>query len=118
MQKNREKTIAKAIGKAIARKRTEKGLTQENVAEKLNIGNEAVSRIERGTVIPNVIRLVELAEIFECGTDELLMESSLRSVDNARYLHELFEKLSEQDKIFLLDMMTALATRFSNSNKV
>ncbi len=117
MQKNREKTIAKAIGKAIARKRTEKGLTQENVAEKLNIGNEAVSRIERGTVIPNVIRLVELAEIFECGTDELLMGSSLRSVDNARYLHELFDKLSEQDKIFLLDMMTALATRFSNSNK-
>lgn len=34
MQKNKEKAIAKAIGRAIAKKRTEKGLTQEDVAEK------------------------------------------------------------------------------------
>lgn len=117
MQKTREKAIAKAIGKAIAKKRMEKGLTQENVAEKLNIGNEAVSRIERGTVIPNIIRLVELAEIFGCGTDELLMESSPRSMDNARYFHQLFEQLSDEDKAFLQDMMTSLARRLSTDVK-
>ncbi len=111
MQKNREKAIAKAIGKAIAAKRMEKGLTQENVAEKLNIGNEAVSRIERGTVIPNIIRLVELAEIFGCGTDELLMEASPRAMDNAKYLYELLEKLSDDDKVFLQEMMVSLAKK-------
>lgn len=116
MQKNKEKAIAKAIGRAIAKKRTEKGLTQEDVAEKLNIGNEAVSRIERGTVIPNVVRLVELAEIFECGTDELLIESRLRSMDHAKYLYELFERLNEQDKALLLHLMTTLAERLDPDN--
>ena len=116
MQKNKEKAIAKAIGRAIAKKRTEKGLTQEDVAEKLNIGNEAVSRIERGTVIPNVVRLVELAEIFECGTDELLIESRLRSMDHAKYLYELFERLNEQDKALLLHLMTTLAERLGPDN--
>ncbi|WP_332880110.1 helix-turn-helix transcriptional regulator [Oxalobacter aliiformigenes] len=37
-----------------AKKRMEKGLTQENVAEKLNIGYEAVSRIERGKQSPRI----------------------------------------------------------------
>lgn len=118
MQKNKEKAIAKAIGRAIAKKRTEKGLTQEDVAEKLNIGNEAVSRIERGTVIPNVVRLVELAEIFECETDELLIESRLRSMDHAKYLYELFERLNEQDKALLLHLMTTLAERLGPDNRL
>lgn len=36
--------INKRIGKAIAKYRQERGLTQEQVAEILQIGNEAVSR--------------------------------------------------------------------------
>lgn len=111
MQKNKKNAIAKAIGKAIAQKRTEKGLTQEDVAEKLNIGNEAVSRIERGTVIPNVVRLVEMADIFECATDELLIKSRLRSMDNAKYLYDIFVRLKEEDRIMLLEIMTNLAER-------
>ncbi len=88
MQKKREKAIAQAVGKAIAKKRMEKGLTQENVAEKLNIGYEAVSRIERGIVTPNIVRLVELAEIFDCEIDELLMNAALRPADHARHFQE------------------------------
>ena len=71
----------------------------------------SVSRIERGTVIPNIIRLVELAEIFGCGTDELLMEASPRAMDNAKYLYELLEKLSDDDKVFLQEMMVSLAKK-------
>ena len=106
-RKNREK----AIGKAIARKRMEKGLTQENVAEKLNIGYEAVSRIERGIVTPNIVRLVELAEIFDCEIDELLMNATLRQVDHARHFQELFEPLSEQDRVLLMNIVTGLVER-------
>ncbi|WP_233118502.1 helix-turn-helix domain-containing protein [Aggregatibacter actinomycetemcomitans] len=54
--------INKRIGKAIAKQRQQSGYTQEQVAEMLEIGNEAVSRIERGLIMPNVVRLIELAE--------------------------------------------------------
>ena len=103
-RKNREKAIAK--------KRMEKGLTQENVAEKPNIGYEVVSRIERGTVTPNIVRLVELTEIFDCEMDELLMNAASRPADHARHLQELFEPLSEQDRVLLMNIATGLVERF------
>ena len=66
--------INRRIGRAIAQYRQRSGLTQEQVAEKLQIGNEAVSRMERGLIMPNVVRLLELAEIFDCTAAELLAE--------------------------------------------
>ncbi|MCE9864139.1 helix-turn-helix domain-containing protein, partial [Aeromonas caviae] len=39
--------LAKNVGKAIGRQRNQAGFTQEQVAEHLNIGMEAVSRMER-----------------------------------------------------------------------
>ncbi|EEO28253.1 helix-turn-helix domain-containing protein [Oxalobacter paraformigenes] len=117
MQKNKEKTIAQAMGKAIAQKRMEKGLTQENVAEKLNIGYEAVSRIERGTVIPNIVRLVELADIFECGIDELLIALSRRPINHANALLKRLEQLAEPDRELLLNVMTTLADRLAKGDK-
>ena len=117
MQKNKARSIARAVGKAIARKRLEKGLTQEKVAEKLNIGYEAVSRIERGTVVPNIVRLVELAEIFGCGTDELLTDAALSPADDAHRIQALFEPLSEQDRAFLMDMMVSLAEKLGADDK-
>lgn len=63
------------------------------------------------TVTPNIVRLVELAEIFDCETDELLMNAALRSADHARHLQELFGPLSEQDRVLLMNIVTALAER-------
>lgn len=39
--------LAKAVGRAIAYQRQQRGMTQEEVAERLQIGMEAVSRMER-----------------------------------------------------------------------
>ncbi|WP_163571098.1 helix-turn-helix domain-containing protein, partial [Klebsiella pneumoniae] len=57
--------LADMVGRAIARNRIASNLTQEQVAERLGIGNEAVSRMERGVVMPTVARLAELADIFQ-----------------------------------------------------
>ena len=79
--------INRRIGRAIAQYRQQSGLTQEQVAEKLQIGNEAVSRMERGLIMPNVVRLLELAEIFDCTAAELLADDVpfLRAVDRFNY---------------------------------
>ena len=64
MSKTESKQLAELVGQAIARQRLRCQLSQEQIAERLGIGSEAVSRIERGVVMPNVERLVELATIF------------------------------------------------------
>ena len=72
MSKTDAAQLAVAIGKIIAKRRQAKNLTQEQIAEILGIGSEAVSRIERGAVMPTIPRLIELADLFQCNVSDLL----------------------------------------------
>ena len=106
-----QKQLAVLVGRAISRQRTQRGLTQEEVAERLGIGTEAVSRIERGVVIPNIARLLEMAEIFGCGAAELLGEVSPLADDQARRVSRLLEPLARSDQRLVLDLVESLAIR-------
>ena len=111
MSKNKSKHLAELVGQAIARQRVRCKLNQEQVAEKLGIGSEAVSRIERGIVMPNIERLAELAAVFGCETADLLTEGSSRTEDQARRLYGLLSRLETHDRDFVLDMVERLVTR-------
>ncbi|UVL08339.1 helix-turn-helix domain-containing protein [Pseudomonas rhodesiae] len=111
MSKTKSKLLAELVGQAIARQRARCKLSQEQVAEKLGIGSEAVSRIERGIVMPNIERLVELSEIFGCETAELLTEGSSRPEDQTRRLYNLLFRLEPHDRDFVMDMVERLVTR-------
>ena len=104
--------LSKQVGLTIAKYRQQSGLTQNEVAEKLNIGYEAVSRMERGIVMPTVERLVELAEIFDCEAADLLKQSSNRVEDQSSQIKSLLSDLGEQDRLLLLDIITKLVNRF------
>lgn len=52
--------------------RKEKGLTQTELADKLNITNKAVSKWETGEAFPETAQLVPIAGIFGITVDELL----------------------------------------------
>lgn len=59
------------IGSFIALKRKEKKLTQEELASKLNISKNAVSKWERGLSLPDVSTMPLLCEILEITLNEL-----------------------------------------------
>lgn len=61
------------IGQNIARLRRMNSLTQEKLAEALGITAPAVSRWENGKALPDITLLPELAQIFDCTIDHLLM---------------------------------------------
>jgi transcriptional regulator with XRE-family HTH domain len=113
MPKTDSKQLAKLVGQAIARQRVRCMLSQEQVAEKLGIGSEAISRIERGIVMPNVERLVELAAIFGCETADLLTEGSSRPEDQARRLQGLLSTLNLDDRALVLEVVERLVERLS-----
>lgn len=60
------------VGCFLKELRQQKGLTQEQLAEKFNISNRSVSRWENGRNMPDISLLVELAEFYHVGMDELL----------------------------------------------
>lgn len=108
--------FAKQLGMTIAKYRQERGLTQEQIAEKLGMGNEAISRIERGVAMPALVRLIEFAEIFECNISELLVESSTRRQDEAEYLQMLFTKVSDKDRAFIIKSVESLIEHLTHQD--
>lgn len=61
------------IGKNIKRLRSEKKMTQNELSERLNISYQAVSKWERGVSLPDVSLLIDLANILETTTDNILL---------------------------------------------
>ena len=61
-----------SIGEVISTLRKEKGMTQKELADKLNITDKAVSKWERGISFPDTATIPKLAEILEVSVEELM----------------------------------------------
>ena len=59
---------------ALSRLRRERGLTQEELARRLYITRQAVSRWEQGTSEPSTTNLIKLARVFDLDPADLLRE--------------------------------------------
>lgn len=64
--------MEETIGKRIAARRKEKGYTQEEIAERLGITAQAVSKWENDTSCPDISLLPALAEMLGTTVDALL----------------------------------------------
>lgn len=60
------------IGSFLKQLRHEKGLTQEQLAEQLNISNRSVSRWETGRTLPDLSTLVALAAFYDVDVKEMI----------------------------------------------
>ncbi|MDR7021046.1 helix-turn-helix domain-containing protein [Aeromonas salmonicida] len=105
--------LAKRVGKAIACQRQLAGLTQEQVAEHLEIGGAAISRMERGLVVPTIVRLAELADLFGCELADLLRETSNRPTEQGIVLSQQLARLDDADRTLLLNIVTSLVSRLT-----
>lgn len=90
--------MAETMGQIIRRLRKERNLTQEELAEQLNISAPAVSKWENDTSMPDISQVVPLANLFGVPTDVLFgvygadheeevkvrLEEIFRMADNCR----------------------------------
>ncbi len=60
------------IGMFLKELRVEKNLTQEKLAELLGVTNRSVSRWENGNNMPDLSLLMEIADVYGVGVDEIL----------------------------------------------
>ncbi len=65
------------LGEKIALLRKKAGLSQEELAARLEISRQAVSRWETGSAQPDLEKVVELARLFSVTTDHLLLEDAI-----------------------------------------
>lgn len=81
------------VSEKILQLRKAKGFTQEDLAEKLGVSRQSVSKWESGQSVPELEKLVALSGIFEVTTDYLLKPSEL---DELSIKTEMLEKQQEE----------------------
>jgi len=69
-----DEKLKSQLGANIVMYRKRRGLTQAKLAERLNYSDKAVSKWERGESMPDVLTLVQLAELFDISVDELIRD--------------------------------------------
>lgn len=60
------------IGKKLKNARVKSGMTQENVAEKINVSRQTISNWENEKSYPDIICVIELSNLYSISLDVLL----------------------------------------------
>ena len=89
----------KKIGSFLKELRKEKGITQEELAERLYVSGRTVSRWETGTNMPDISLLVDIAEIFDVSIPEII---------NGERKNEIMEKEVKETVLKLTDYSEAM----------
>ena len=108
-----DEQVKARIGANIAFYRKQSGLTQAQLAEKLNYSDKAVSKWERGESIPDVLTLMQIADQFQVTVDDLLGDVNALP-DNPTTLERAMTQVSEKalrrkaNKNIILGLSTTL----------
>ncbi len=81
--------------------RKQKGLSQEELAERLHVVRQTISKWEKGLSIPDANLLIRIAEIFETSVSTLLGDTVEQSEDSnkvAEKLEQLNMLLAERNR--------------------
>ena len=65
------KTMAEYIQNTVYTLRTKKGLTQEDLAEKVGITRQTVISIEKGNYAPSVLLALKIASVFKVAVEDI-----------------------------------------------
>ena len=84
------------IGKFIAERRKKQGLTQVQLAEKLNITDRAVSKWETGRAMPDSSIMLELCEILSISVNDLLCGEVVKVENYNKKLEENLLEITRQ----------------------
>jgi len=91
-----DETAKYRIGANIASYRKRDGLTQAMLAEKLNYSDKAVSKWERGESIPDVLTMMQMAELFGITVNELVCDPNELPKNSDSKLEKAMTQVSEK----------------------
>ncbi len=80
------------IGEQIQRLRIEKGLTQERLAEMLEVSRQSISKWELGQAVPDVDKIIRMSRLFDVSTDTLLLTEAAakEAIQNPLHLGSIY----------------------------
>lgn len=86
------------LGKRLKQVRVEKGFSQAEVADFLNISRQSISRWETDKAYPDLDNLVELSKYYEVSIDEILTETKVLQHEINQKTEQMNQNMEEIEK--------------------
>lgn len=98
------------IGNKLNQLRKLSGMTQEQLAEKLNVSRQTISKWESGGTSPDLESIVKVSKIFHVSLDDLLMEgdASVENKSNEQVTLEDLMKINLHNRKMMLLLISGL----------
>ena len=100
-----QKALATKIGSSLAAIRKQTGWTQGELAERIGVETETVSRFERGATLPSLVTLQKLAVALNTTMADLIGEGSSMPNDQARVVAAWLSDLGDADRDFVIGIL-------------
>lgn len=94
--------------------RKKNNLTQEELAEKLGVSRQSVSKWEMGNSIPDINKIIQLSDVFGVKTDYLLKDE----IDDIEYSDDTVEDLEAKKTISVEDANDFMSSYEEYSNNI
>ena len=98
------------FGERLKQIRANQGLSQEQLAEKIGVSRQAITKWETNRGLPDVENMVILAEIFKVTLDELILERI--------NVQESQQELFESETVYDIDCSKHFDIRIGNTRKI
>ena len=108
------------FARRLVKLRSEKGLTQQKLADALDVSKSTISLYETGDTVPDAKNIVRLCNIFGVGCDYLLCQTNYRrpkderlTIEEMGYSEKAAQKLNDLDLFRVRDKSTHVVLPFS-----
>ena len=98
------------LGDRIRLVRTNRDLSQEELAEAINLSRESINRIENGSLKAKLETIAAIAGILNISIDYLIGSEDALSVDTESEIRSLLLDCNRLEKRILVDNLRALKT--------
>ena len=108
MAKPIRRSLARRLGRNIGDRRRAVGLTQEQLAEYLEIDTLTVSRYETGNILPPLTVVDTVARLLNTTIANLLDEAPVQPVEHAKYISIWLASLPLSDRNWIEHVLKQL----------
>src|SRR5436309_12528691 len=104
--------FARKLGAQLAVRRKARKWSQEDLAERLGVAAETISRFERGATLPSLITLQRLSQKLKVPIAELLTEGSSSPDDQAGIIAAWISPLRNDEREYVLGLVKGACDHF------
>ena len=91
----------------LSKQRKNNNMSQEQLADKLGVSRQAVSKWESGTAMPDMAKILELCKVLNCNLDDLVDDGTFNSskqkdtkININTYMHEVLDFITKTLNMF------------------